>query len=488
MSLQATELPYFCQDYLEDLPILRGGRIKPLLVHARETLHFLSGKTSSKGYTATQTFCLLSLFNPREIELHTSIKHGSLLELLELSPQGDEISYTKLLLYREKMQETYRTLTKRSSYRRSLGLLLKKISIYIDLIDGTNWLVPVFKPQLKWIPVVDFVTKENIKSSTFEGTLRFSKLFKNAITSYQKKENMKYLLEVYYTKSYFIFWTLLVILMGLASCLFKNHKKYSLTLASIAVILQTIVITLRVIISERAPVTNMYETVLFSGYGSLVLALFIGHIKKEISFIFIGLSYNLCTLLMLLFAGGMLSSSIGPLVPVLRDNIWLSTHVTTVTLSYAAFALSWVIANTALLQKIFGYLNRRKQVLYCEMIYTCLKFGTVLLAAGLILGGVWADYSWGRFWGWDPKETWSLIVLCIYIAILHGKYTSWISSKHFIELSALAFMSVMMAWFGVNYILASGLHSYGFSEGGSLFLGSLFIVQIIISSIAMKKS
>jgi len=103
-----------------------------------------------------------------------------------------------------------------------------------------------------------------------------------------------------------------------------------------------------------------------------------------------------------------------------------------------------------------------------------------MLAAGIILGGVWADYSWGRFWGWDPKETWSLIVLCVYMIILHGRYTSWIKSDRFISFTAGAFMSVMMAWFGVNYILATGLHSYGFSEGGAIFLGSFFLIQIIL--------
>jgi ABC-type transport system involved in cytochrome c biogenesis permease subunit len=111
----------------------------------------------------------------------------------------------------------------------------------------------------------------------------------------------------------------------------------------------------------------------------------------------------------------------------------------------------------------------------------------VLLSTGVILGGVWADYSWGRFWGWDPKETWSLIVLLIYMAILHGRYTSWIREQRFVPMVAAAFMSVMMAWFGVNYILASGLHSYGFSEGGAVFLGSFFLIQIILVIIGITK-
>jgi len=176
----------------------------------------------------------------------------------------------------------------------------------------------------------------------------------------------------------------------------------------------------------------------------------------------------------------MLSEAISPLVPVLRDNFWLSTHVTTIILSYAALALSWMLANIVLIRGRFGSLTSKDLKYYEDLIYAAIKVGIVLLAAGIILGGIWADYSWGRFWGWDPKETWSLIVLLIYVAVLHGKSTSWINTKGFIIFSAAGFMSVMMAWFGVNYILATGLHSYGFSEGGAIFLMTFFATQIII--------
>ncbi|MFX3689174.1 MAG: cytochrome c biogenesis protein [Peredibacter sp.] len=232
----------------------------------------------------------------------------------------------------------------------------------------------------------------------------------------------------------------------------------------------------------------MYETVLFSGFGALFLALVVGHFKKEKVYVYMGLMYNACTLMMMNFATGMLSDNISPLVPVLRDNFWLSTHVTTIILSYGALALSWILANTVLIKRKLGGLTQADEVYYADHIYTTLKWGTIMLGAGIILGGVWADYSWGRFWGWDPKETWSLIAFVIYMAILHGRYTSWIPNKRFIPLVAGAFMSIMMAWFGVNYILASGLHSYGFSEGGAVFLGSFFLVQTVIIVLTSKKS
>ncbi|MCY4524700.1 MAG: cytochrome c biogenesis protein CcsA, partial [Halobacteriovoraceae bacterium] len=176
---------------------------------------------------------------------------------------------------------------------------------------------------------------------------------------------------------------------------------------------------------------------------------------------------------------------ISPLVPVLRDNFWLSTHVTMVILSYAALAISWMLANIALVRKRFFTLDSQEEKAYRNRIYTCIKIGVVLLAGGIILGGIWADYSWGRFWGWDPKETWSLIALCTYVVILHGRATSWIPPKRFIPLVAFAFMSVLMAWFGVNYVLATGLHSYGFSQGGAVFLICVLIGQLTILSVAI---
>jgi len=231
----------------------------------------------------------------------------------------------------------------------------------------------------------------------------------------------------------------------------------------------------------------MYETVMFSGFGALIISIVIFFMRKEIVFVVAGLAFNVLSLMMMKFANGMLDEGISPLVPVLRDNFWLSTHVTTVILSYAALALSWILANSLLIRSRFKTVSSNDYKYEVDLIYTSIKFGVVLLSAGVILGGVWADYSWGRFWGWDPKETWSLIVLLIYMAILHGKYTTWIPAHRFVPLVAGAFMSVMMAWFGVNYILASGLHSYGFSEGGAVFLGSFFAIQILILVSCLKK-
>ena len=99
-----------------------------------------------------------------------------------------------------------------------------------------------------------------------------------------------------------------------------------------------------------------------------------------------------------------------------------------------------------------------------NFIYRAMQVGVLLVTAGTILGGIWADYSWGRFWGWDPKEVWALITLLVYLVPLHGRFAGVINSFGLVAASVACFLSVVMAWYGVNFILGVGLHSYGFVE------------------------
>jgi ABC-type transport system involved in cytochrome c biogenesis permease subunit len=114
-----------------------------------------------------------------------------------------------------------------------------------------------------------------------------------------------------------------------------------------------------------------------------------------------------------------------------------------------------------------------------NFIYRAMQVGVLLIAAGTILGGVWADYSWGRFWGWDPKEVWALITLLVYLIPLHGRFAGWVSTFGLVAASVVCYLSVIMAWYGVNFILGVGLHSYGFVEGGSQGSMSVIIMSVL---------
>ena len=116
-----------------------------------------------------------------------------------------------------------------------------------------------------------------------------------------------------------------------------------------------------------------------------------------------------------------------------------------------------------------------------NFIYRSMQVGVLLVAAGTILGGIWADYSWGRFWGWDPKEVWALITLLVYLVPLHGRFAGWVNTFGLVVASVVCFLSVLMAWYGVNFILGVGLHSYGFVEGGSQ--GGVGLVALAVLAI-----
>jgi cytochrome c-type biogenesis protein CcsB len=476
---------YFCKKDLEVMPTLQGGRVKPLYVHASEAIKALTEKSKTDDLSAVEAYCLLSLNGmglPSDIKLMARIEHVDAMKFLGLSEKDHYIAYETLLTKEDDIKNEMRKSDATEAYKKAMSKLYSNINLYKEIKSGNNWMIAnVQGKTLDWLPLTTYLTEEKVvaqKAITPDDP--FLPVMLRSKTMYDEAFGDRYMVEYYYAKAGLASIAMVLSLIALATMvLFKNFK-ITLAFAGLSILTQITLITLRVIVSGRAPITNMYETVLFSGAGSLLLGLILGHFKKEQLFVYMGLAYNVCTLMMLNFANGMLTATISPLVPVLRDNFWLSTHVTTIILSYGALALSWILANTVLIKRKLGKMDKKEENLHADIIYTTLKWGTTMLAAGIILGGVWADYSWGRFWGWDPKETWSLIVLCFYTAILHGRYTSWIRNDRFMTVTAAAFLSVMMAWFGVNYILASGLHSYGFSEGGAVFLGTFFLVQITI--------
>ena len=120
-------------------------------------------------------------------------------------------------------------------------------------------------------------------------------------------------------------------------------------------------------------------------------------------------------------------------------------------------------------------------------IYRSLQWGVLLLAAGTILGGIWADYSWGRFWGWDPKESWALVTLLAYLALLHAKLVGWIKPFGMAVGAVMMFFSVIMAWYGVNFVLGAGLHSYGFGSGGVEYVAGFMVLHILLCALAFFK-
>ncbi len=241
----------------------------------------------------------------------------------------------------------------------------------------------------------------------------------------------------------------------------------------------------RVTISGRPPVSNMFETVIFVASMGVVFALVLEYFYRNTIIILSGAVIGTLGMIMAdqLPYGDGFDAKIKPLVPVLRSNYWLIIHVMTIVASYAAGALAWAIGNISLIMYWFNSDRRDLLKTMANLCYSAIKVAVLLLGVGTLLGGIWAAESWGRFWGWDPKETWALIALVVYLLPLHARYIGLVKDFGMAVASVVCFAGIVMSWYGVNFIIPAGLHSYGVGEGGAwqvFLLGSINLMWVLL--------
>lgn len=229
-------------------------------------------------------------------------------------------------------------------------------------------------------------------------------------------------------------------------------------------------VTIRCVIQGRPPVTTLYETILFITSCCVTTAFVIERFdRRRIALTMAALLGSLGCFLSMRYelkeaitAGDTMPS----LVAVLDTNFWLSTHVTSVTLGYSAGLLAAAIAHVWLIGKLLGIRKDDKDFYrsITRMVYGTICFGLFFSLVGTILGGIWANYSWGRFWGWDPKENGALMICLAELMILHARMGGFIRDHGLHLLALMNGMVVAFSWWGVN-LLGVGLHSYGFTSG-----------------------
>lgn len=240
-----------------------------------------------------------------------------------------------------------------------------------------------------------------------------------------------------------------------------------LTPLMIATAYLVIGITLRCIIRGRPPVTNLYETVLFITAVTVLVAMMVEWIVRDR--IAIALAPVLGAMGMFLANKYELKEAVDTmpsLVAVLNTNFWLSTHVTCITIGYAAGLLAGALGHLYVFGKILG-IKKSDEGVYASigrMTYGVLCFGLLFAFVGTMLGGIWANYSWGRFWGWDPKENGALMIVLWLLVILHARMGHYIRDFGVAVCSIFGAAIVTFSWWGVN-LLGVGLHSYGFTSG-----------------------
>ena len=508
----------FDYSVLEKTAILNDARTKPLDTFARETLRLVTSREYWSASKAPHPFLardpmtnLLSmLFEPdkwKEIPCIFLVS-ADVKKVLGVDPLSQWISYNQLRS-NSGLKEAFNEVIRKQQadenptpLDRHIGDLHGVLNRLDGIFFGTDIkVVPVqVANDLKWISLEEMAgmqDSEPLRASlagmlagfTASDTGKFATSAQELATQLRTRGGSHYPTdkvlgyEITYNKSKpfrkaWIFLLLGAILyaisMGIASRL-TYLGAWAFTLTGFA--LSSYGLMLRVLVAGRPPVSNMYESVVYMGWGVLLFAGIFELVYRQRIFGLCGAAMGVIVLTladMLPF-----DPAISPLVPVLRSNYWLLIHVMTIVISYSAFALAMAIAHLSL--SLYLFTPHKKELIRItnNFVYRAIQVGVLLLTAGTILGGVWANESWGRFWGWDPKETWAFISIVGYLALLHSRFSGLVGPFGVSVGAVIGFQLILMTWYGVNFILAAGLHSYGFGTGGQGYVVAYLAAEIL---------
>jgi cytochrome c-type biogenesis protein CcsB len=514
-------------DALRLVAVQDGGRVKPLDTFARESARRITGAKPFtggervKGLDAVE-WVLAVLARPEQWRREPIVRvaHAGLRQEVGLPPARDRYTFEELASHEGFLQaagavfEKARLDVPLTSQEQEIATLHENLTLLSGLMSGDALrVVPVPAGENgAWLSIADLgqagrsEALRRSREATGELVAAYARGDRTALpglaeslraslaeaggAAYPERGHLQR--EVLYNqaKPFRLAWLLFLpaFLSLLASFPLRSRALAwaGTALAAAGLAATTYGMLLRTLISGRAPVTNMYETVVFVAWGAVLLAL-------VFELVYRGRYASTCAsglaVVALILADNVpiLDGSIAPLVPVLRDNMWLTLHVLTITLGYAAFFLAMGLGHLNL--GLFFFAPARAALLktLSLFLYRSLQVGTFFLAVGTLLGGVWASYSWGRFWGWDPKETWALIALLGYLAVLHARFIGWLKDFGMAVGSILGFLLVLMAWYGVNYILGTGLHSYGFGSGGTGWIVGFLGFELVVIVLAFSR-
>jgi len=304
----------------------------------------------------------------------------------------------------------------------------------------------------------------------------------DALSKEDLKKVDKFPLELFYQENSPFTWSIMFYIFAFIFFVvsFTSSKPiwYNLGLFSVVAgfVPHVLGLVMRIIIMARPPVSSLYETFIFVGFIAVLLGLFIEYYNRQ----WLGIITAAISGTALLFIANKYSAegdTLKVLIAVLNSNFWLATHVTTITMGYAATCVGGLLGHIWLLQAVFGKDSQTLDKTY-KTTLGILGVALTLTFLGTNLGGIWADQSWGRFWGWDPKENGALMIVLWTALLFHAKVADMIGPLGLAVGAVIGMMVVMWAWFGVN-LLSVGLHSYGFTSGVATSLIVYAVVEVI---------
>ncbi|MCM8532351.1 MAG: cytochrome c biogenesis protein CcsA [Lentisphaeraceae bacterium] len=246
----------------------------------------------------------------------------------------------------------------------------------------------------------------------------------------------------------------------------------------ITVLVHSFAVWCRYYISGYPPVTNLYSSAVFIGWGVAIVGIVLELMFKRFFGVLVSaIAGYICLFIAVNLSGD--GDTMGTMVAVLDTKFWLATHVITITLGYTATFLAGGIGFVWVIAKLFKGVSKQFDKELNRAMYGVICYGMFLSFVGTVLGGLWADDSWGRFWGWDPKENGALMIVLWNAVILHAMWAGIIKTKGLAALSMFGNIVTAWSWFGVN-LLSVGLHSYGFTSSGAFWLGLFALIHLAL--------
>jgi ABC-type transport system involved in cytochrome c biogenesis permease subunit len=300
------------------------------------------------------------------------------------------------------------------------------------------------------------------------------------LTKASREQLLSFAAPFYYGMVISVFAGLLAIVSWFSPGRLEWARRSAVWIMLLVLAIHTIGLIARFIIEGRPPVTTLYTSAIFIGWAAAIFGLLLERIYPFAIGIVVAAALEFCSLFIAHYLHIQDGTTFKVLQPVLNTNFWLATHVVAVTLGYAATFVGGFIAIAYIIRAAFARnLTPDLAKALTRMVYAVICFATLFSFVGTVLGGLWADQSWGRFWGWDVKENGALMIVLWNAILLHARWGGIVKERGLMCLAVGGNIVTAWSWFGVNN-LGIGLHSYGFTSGVMIALVIFAAVQLAI--------
>lgn len=526
--------------------IVENGRQKPVDTFARNLLKQFSGRSTLSGQEASAWLARV-LFTPGQTlsDKIFLVNDPDVPAALGIPGQGRQLfSFSQISSGLDRLQQLAMQAAQldeknRSAVENEIMRLYVNTSIYYSLLNAFSFSLgpgsPLKEPKAtaapilaiiplpdakmeKWLSPGEIIATSSLQLSSVNAeitlltraALAFStdrdQDFSQALTAFNHSiqsrlhpgwVSKKISLEIFYNqldpffKAELAYGLALIFLLLSLLIPSKHVPKLSRLFLLLGLLAHSFGLIARMIIMSRPPVTNLYETFVFVAWTGVLLGITLELFQKKSLGIMAG---SVAGLLFLLIAGrySLEGDTMGMLAAVLDSHLWLTTHVVTISVGYAGCVIAGIIGHVYIVHQLLYPSDLIFRPRTARSLYAVLAFGLVFTFIGTVMGGIWADQSWGRFWGWDPKENGALLIILWCAILFHARLAGMIKQLGMAVGTIISIITVVLAWFGIN-LLGVGMHSYGFTSGVARWLlvfvgGELIFITVALFLIRKKLS